>query len=135
MALLILKQGDLGMTAMILIFICDSTVYLWNQKKKKRYLFRCPIVGLLGILTLALFYAAAPIARLDGVSRFPKNTRWIGAYQVWQAADRSRFPAGPSGLGAWATGRQKMYYLPEKRTPISFFPICWRKKLGHVGLP
>jgi cell division protein FtsW len=115
MGALILKQGDLGMTGMLILLFA---IVMFVGGTRKRYLFPFPILGLAGILTLAYFMPqrrARLLAFWD-----PETYKLEGGYQVWQALI-ALGSGGPSGLGL-GNSRQKMYYLPEAHTDF-IFPI------------
>ncbi len=112
---LVLKQGDLGMTMMLVILFA---VIMFCAGAKKRYLFPLPILAFGGILTLAFFMPQ----RKGRLMAFwnPEAHKLDGAYQVWQALIAFG-SGGPTGLGL-GNSRQKMYYLPEAHTDF-IFPI------------
>lgn len=103
------RQGDLGAAAMLVLIFA---VVMFCAGAKKRYLFPVPIVGLIGLMTMAYFMPAKRgrfLAFLD-----PEAHKADSAYQVWQGLI-ALGSGGLSGLGL-GNSRQKMFYLPEAST-------------------
>ncbi len=110
------RQGDLGAAAMLVLIFA---VVMFCAGAKKRYLFPVPIVGLIGLMTMAYFMPAKRgrfFAFMD-----PEKFRETSAYQVWQGL----IALGSGGLNGLGLGnsRQKMFYLPEASTDC-IFPIA-----------
>ena len=115
MALLTLKQPDLGVTALLGVLFF---VMMFCAGTRKRYILPIPPLGFAGILALA-FSMPERMGRLVAFMD-PYKHRNDEAYQVFQALI-ALGSGGMEGLGL-GNSRQKHYYLPESDTDF-IFPI------------
>jgi cell division protein FtsW len=115
LAALVLRQGDLGMTAMLVILF---VVVMFCAGARKRYLFPVPVIAFAGLFALACLMPQRRgrlLAFLD-----PEAHKLDTGYQVWQALI-ALGSGGPNGLGL-GKSRQIMNFLPESPTDF-IFPI------------
>ncbi|MFQ3669892.1 MAG: putative lipid II flippase FtsW [Verrucomicrobiia bacterium] len=122
-AALVLSTQDLGTTALLLAL---AVLMMFVAGTKLRYLAPVPILGLAGLLGLALFMPQ----RLGRLQAFldPEAHQQGAGYQVWQ----SLIALGSGGLQGLGLGNsvQKFFYLPEPHN--DFILAVAGEELGMV---
>jgi cell division protein FtsW len=120
---LCLMQRDLGTSAILVLL---AFILLFVAGTKWRYIAPLPVLGLVGIIILAL---AMPERRTRLLAFLdPEGHKDDAGYQVWQAL----IAFGSGGLSGRGLGEgvQKMFYLPEAHNDF-IFPIIG-EELGLI---